>query len=244
MAAVQVLNCTHVLLQQIDDNSGADHQIMDLAEPLHMALLQLPAVTQAANIAGFADVVWAVLSLSQQLQREWVQTPSTQLFVAQRQVAWLQQLLALPAARQIAASTAVDMLRYAMQQQPAAIQVLCQLPAAQQLDAAALSVLLRSAFVGSHIILSSQAQLQYLCVLPGAQQLPPWQLRSLLQRAVVHRGSPAVECLASLQKPAAGMSKDALLDLLDAAIRCRTQQVSTVSTLHVCCSQRAYQLAC
>jgi hypothetical protein len=225
MADVQALQCTQVLLQHIDDLHSFYY-----SEPLYMALLQLPAVKHATNAAEFANVVWAVLRLSQHLQRERIDMMD-QMYIFSRQAAWLQPLLALPAARLVEAAMAVDMLRYAMQEQHESVRELCQLPAAQQFDAAAVSALLRSAFVGQHSIYS-QHQLQYLCALPGAQQLQPWQLHPLLQHAVVYRGSHAVECLASLQRPAAGMSKAALLGLLDAAIRSNNYEVSKISTLY------------
>jgi hypothetical protein len=151
-------------------------------------------------------------------------------------VVWLEQLLqllALPAVRGFPVAAGEALLRYTLQRCPLAAKVLCgKLPALQQLSASSTSVLLTTAIGCTEQDMqqsgscSSGTAIGCVCALPGAQQLQPQALQMLLQGALLQDRSTAVECLASVEGPAAGIGREALLGLLHTAVRRKSSKVS------------------
>jgi hypothetical protein len=212
---------------------------MRAADGLCMALLRLPGMVQCAG-DGLYSVMHNVVRLPPRLQSHGSLTGDFVEEVVKRQIAWLQLLMQSPAAGQIEAYLGAQLLQYALQQQPAAAKVLCcMLPAVQQLDAAGIRDLLTMAIgrpeqamqqTGSS---SSDSAVGCLCALPGAQQLQPLDLQVLLKTALLQDRATAVECLASIEGPAAGIEREALLELLRTAVSTKSGTVSIISS---CCA--------
>jgi hypothetical protein len=148
-------------------------------------------------------------------------------------VVWLQGLLTLPAVRSFPVAAGEELLRCTLQRCPAAAKVLCsQLPALQQLAASSILALLTSVVAYPEQAMqesgscSGETAIWILCALPSAQQLQLQALQELLQRALLLDKSAAVECLTSVEGPAAGIGREALLDLLHTAVRKRSEKVS------------------
>jgi hypothetical protein len=204
------------------------------AEEVYTQLLMLPALQHCTDHDMFHPCVSEVVHLPQQLQHEsGTADAEGSLYVVQRHVVWLEQLLALPAVGIITIEAGDEMLRYTLQLCPAAAKVLCsKVPALQQLETPVIVARLTSAVGCPEQAMqesgscSSETAIGCLYALPGAQQLQPQALQMLLQAALLQDRPTAFECLASVKGQAAGIGRKVLLDLLLTAVRTRSCKVS------------------
>jgi hypothetical protein len=240
LPAAQQMDTDHVyyaLYMLLQHMSSCEH--FKAAEDVCAQMLQLPAVQQCTDHDMFDKCVSVVVHLPQRLQHKSGTADVEGIaYVAQRHVVLLEQLLAVPAAQGCTMEDGDEMLRYTLQRCPAAAKVLCsKLPELQQLAAPSILALLTSALGRPEQAMqqsgscSSEAAIGCLCALPGSQQLQPQALQRLLQGALLQGAllqdkSTAVECLASVEGPAAGIAKEALLDLLHTAVRRKSDKVS------------------
>jgi hypothetical protein len=219
-----------VILQRIDSCSS-----MEAANTLVMQLLQLPCVLHRSEGSLYREA-YEVVRLLERVKAS--RAIDAVLLTAQRQVVWLQQLLQLPRAAQVTVDEALSLLHYALQRQPAAAKVLCcMLPAVQHLNADNVRMLLTAAVTCPEQAIaetgggsSSESAVGYLCALPAAQQLQPAALQRLLSCALLQDRPTALKCLAGIQQPAAGISKEELLELLRLALQRRSSMVSEALT--------------